>query len=186
MPQAKPTAIYQLKITLRGSKPPIWRRIQVADNTTLWSLHWILQEAMGWTNSHLHQFVINGEYYSDPDMEIDEAQNEKKVRIGEVARGPKSRFTYEYDFGDDWLHEILVEKILPVDPGVNYPICLAGKRACPPEDVGGIWGYYQLLQVINDPNHNEHESMKQWVGGLFDPEEFDLENVNNRLRGLRK
>ncbi|HZS48892.1 MAG TPA: plasmid pRiA4b ORF-3 family protein [Blastocatellia bacterium] len=173
--------VYQLKITLRESKPPIWRRIQVTDDTTLQDLHWILQIIMPWTNSHLHQFQADGEYYSDPEMEIEDALDETKVKIRDVVSGPKARFSYEYDFGDDWRHEILVEKVLPADPAVEYPVCLAGKLACPPEDIGGMWGYYHFLHLINDPSNKEGKELLEWVGGSFNPAEFDLELINKTL-----
>lgn len=192
MSPRKPTTdlkIYQLKVTLRESKPPIWRRIQVTSNTNLHRLHQILQAAMGWTDSHLHQFIVSGVYYGEPDPEdVDygmEIKNEKAVKLVRIVSGPKSRFVYQYDFGDNWEHDILVEKILPPPPGVRYPVCLEGKRACPPEDCGGIWGYAEFLKAIRNPRHSEHEEMLEWVGGEFDPEALDLEEINEALGELR-
>lgn len=188
MPAAKSTkerVVYQIKITLRESKPPIWRRVQVSDNTTLHKLHWIVQAVMGWTNSHLHQFIIDGDYYSQPDFEIEDVLNEETVRLKQVVSRPKFRFSYEYDFGDNWNHEIAIEKTLLADPQVRYPVCLTGKRACPPDDVGGVWGYNSFLEAIKDPNHEEHDGMLTWIGGSFDPEEFDVEAVNRDLKRLR-
>lgn len=179
-------SIYQLKVTLKGINPPIWRRIQVTGNTSLSKLHHILQIVMGWTDSHLHQFVAGQTYYGIPDMEdYREIKNEARYKISQVAPGEKMKFLYEYDFGDGWEHEILVEKILQPDPGVHYPLCLAGRRACPPEDCGGVWGYADLLDAIKDPSNPEHYDMLAWVGGDFEPEAFDLDAINQILRNIR-
>jgi hypothetical protein len=178
--------IYQLKVTIMDSKPPIWRRIQVPGDITLSKLHLIIQEAMGWTNSHLHQFIIDGKYYGEPHPDYDfEMANERRYKLSQVAKGEKSKFRYEYDFGDNWQHQILVEKVLPPEPGVLYPRCVTGKRHCPPEDCGGIWGYAAFLEAIQNPEHSEHRETLEWVGGEFDPEAFDLEEVNQLLRKLR-
>jgi hypothetical protein len=137
--QSKNASIYQLKITLRESKPPIWRRIQVKSNTTLAKLHDIFQIVMGWTDSHLHQFIIRGAEYGVPHSDYDmEMEDEKHFKLGKLIFAEKERFVYQYDFGDSWEHEILVEKILPIEKDLHYPICLKGNRACPPEDCGGI------------------------------------------------
>ena len=181
--------IYQIKVTLNGSKPPIWRRIQVPSDINLGKLHRILQVVMGWTDSHLHQFIMGGTYYGEPDPDYRdmgmEMRDEKRVKLNQLVRGEKSRLRYEYDFGDSWEHELLVEKILPPEPGVRYPVCLKGKRACPPEDVGGVWGYPDFLEAIQNPDHSEHEDMLEWIGGEFDPEAFDLDEVNEALRYVR-
>lgn len=175
--------VYQLKVTLRGVKPPIWRRIQVAGDITLYQLHLVLQATMGWANYHLYQFIVDGLYYSEPDL--DDVENARRVHLNEVAAAPGRKFIYEYDFGDGWEHQIIVEKILPPEPGQRYPLCLQGKRACPPEDCGGVWGYADLLEIIQDPEHEEHEEMLEWLGGEFDPEAFDLEEINQALQRLR-
>ena len=180
--------IYQLKITLKDSRPPIWRRILVAGDVSLAKLHGILQIVMGWTDSHLHQFTIHGRDYGVPDRELDfghRTLSERRVRLFEVVYGEKDRFLYEYDFGDSWTHQILVEKIIPKEEGKHYPVCVAGKRACPPEDCGGIWGYENFLEAIKDAGHPEHEDMIEWIGGGFDAEAFSLDEVNQRLRRLR-
>ena len=176
--------IYQIKVTLKGSKPPIWRRFQVTGDTRLSTLHRILQGIMGWENYHLYQFTIGGTDFGAPDCELD-IESDRKVKLSQVVPDEKARFTYEYDFGDSWEHQILIEKILPPEPGVRYPICLAGKRACPPEDCGGIWGYAELLEAIQDPKHPEHDEMLEWAEEDFDPEAFDLEGVNRALRRIR-
>jgi hypothetical protein len=180
--------IYQLKVTLKDSSPPIWRRILVSGDTSLPKLHRILQTTMGWWDCHLHQFVIHGQDYGAPDHQIDFGQptvNEKGVKLIDVIDGPKDRFVYEYDFGDSWTHQIAVEKIVPRDESQPYPICVAGARACPPEDCGGIWGYREFLKAIKDPNHEEHESMLEWIGGQFDPEAFNMDGVNAALKGIK-
>jgi hypothetical protein len=175
--------IYQIKITLQDNNPPIWRRIQVRGNTSLDKLHDILQIVMGWTDSHLHQFIVGEAYFGLPDPEYDDLpmSDETQFTLSRITNREGSAFTYEYDFGDSWHHGLLVEKIVPPKE-VQYPICLAGERACPPEDVGGIWGYQQFLDALGDPDHPQHEDYIEWIGGVFDPEAFDLEAVNAALR----
>lgn len=185
-PRTDKGAVYQLNITLRDSKPPIWRRVQVRGNTSLSRLHDILQIAMGWTDSHLHEFVIRDARYGYPDMEwdpLERPQDERRVRLGQLVTAEGERFVYEYDFGDGWGHEIVVEKILPPEQGVLYPRCIAGKRACPSEDVGGISGYEAFIGVIRDARHEEHDELLAWAGGAFDPEAFDLTGADRALRG---
>jgi hypothetical protein len=183
-PQAR---IYQIRITLQDSDPPIWRRIQVHGDTSLDKLHDVIQVAMGWTNSHLHQFIVDGAYFGPFDPEYPEPPmgDETQSTLRQIAKGQGSVFTYEYDFGDSWHHELLVESIEPPEE-FKYPVCLAGERACPPEDVGGIWGYEEFLDAIRDPDHPEHEDYVEWIGGEFDPEAFDLEAVNTALRPARR
>lgn len=176
--------IYQIKITLSGVKPPIWRRIEVLSDITLGKLHQIFQTAMGWENYHLHQFIIKNVFYgqSDPNY-APEMQNENLTQLSQVINKEKTKFAYEYDFGDGWLHDILLEKILPIEKGKHYPICIKGKRACPPEDVGGSWGYADFLEAINDDGHSEHNDMLEWAGD-FDSERFDIEEINDNLRQI--
>jgi hypothetical protein len=151
---------YQIKVTLKGSKPPIWRRMQVISATTLVQLHCILQCVMGWEGYHLYQFVVGGMAYGDPSMlEETEGEDARRVTLASLVRGEKDKFLYEYDFGDSWDHELLIEKVLPYEAGKRYPVCLTGKRACPPEDCGGIWRYAGFLEAIQDPQHPEHEDM---------------------------
>jgi hypothetical protein len=184
---SKATApIYQLKITLRDSRPPIWRRVLVPGDFTLFKLHYVIQAAFGWLDYHLHQFIIDGSYYSIPSPEDWEPIiDERRFTLQTIAPTPGKKFTYEYDFGDSWEHNILVEKIIPAEPSTTYPVCVKGKRACPPEDVGGIWGYANFLEAIADPAHEEHDSYLEWVGGEFDPEEFDLEQINKLLKQVK-
>jgi Plasmid pRiA4b ORF-3-like protein len=184
-PRSTTRVVYQIKVTLKGSKPPIWRRIQVTSETTLVQLHRILQRVMGWEGSHLYQFVIGGIPYGEPALlgELD-AEDARTATLEALGPREKSKFLYEYDFGDSWDHELLVEKRLPLEAGKRYPVCLTGKRACPPEDCGGIWGYASVLEAIRDPEHPEHEEMLEWIGGEFDPEAFDLDEVNRELQHL--
>jgi hypothetical protein len=178
------TNTHQIKVTLLETQPSIWRRFQVPDTTTLHDLHLILQSIMGWTNSHLYQFLINDNYYLEPHPDNDhyeiEAENSRTTRLSEIAQ---TKFNYEYDFGDSWQHEILVES---VEPGESSPICLDGERACPPEDCGGIWGYDNLLEIIGDPKHQEHDFIREWAGEDFDPEGFNVDEVNRRLATDKK
>jgi len=180
-----PSLIYQLKVTLKDSHPPIWRRIQVPGDISLSQLHAVLQIVMGWTNSHLHHFKAGERYYGVPGPEFAgmlEVVDERRVGLHQIAPNVKARFVYEYDFGDSWEHEIVVEKTLPSKKGVPYPHCMDGKRACPPEDVGGVWGYDTFLEVMRDPQHPEHDDMVEWIGGKFDPDAFDLRGVNGALQ----
>jgi len=177
--------IYQIKVTLNESKPPIWRRILVRSDITLEHLHYAIQVAMGWTNSHLHQFIVGQTYYGEPYPDYGtEMRDERRVRLNRIAPGEGAKFRYEYDFGDSWLHDLLVEKVLEPEPGRQYPACVKGKRACPPEDVGGVWGYEMFLEAIRDPGHSEHEMYVEWIGEEFDSEEFDLDRTNEILREL--
>lgn len=185
--QSTEPTIYQLKITLNGSKPPIWRRVQVPKSITLAKLHRVMQIVMGWQDYHLHQFIIDGVYYGIPDPDFDEPpiRSEKSVKLERVVPGAKTRFVYEYDFGDSWLHDIVIEQVLSPEEGKRYPCCVTGKRAAPPEDCGGIYGFYEFLAAIQDPEHPEHEELLEWTGGSFDPETFDIESINRQLKRLR-
>jgi hypothetical protein len=175
-------SIYQIKISLIGAKPPIWRTVLVASDLGLGAFHDVIQVAMGWTDSHLHQFFDNKKSYGIPDDDFElEMEDESEYKLFQLLKKEKDTLTYEYDFGDSWEHKILLEKILPNDSGIFLPVCIKGKRACPPEDCGGIWGYEELLEIISDPKHPEHKSMLEWLGGEFDPDEFDLEQINGDL-----
>lgn len=181
-------SVYQIKVTLKDIRPSIWRRFQVPSRITLSKLHRILQVVMGWSNYHLHQFIVGGVYYGEPDPDDDfgfELKIDRTAKLAQAASGAGARFISEYDFGDGWEHEIVVEKIVPPEAGVRYPICLAGKRAFPPEDCGGTPGYARFLEAIRNPEHEEHDELLQWVGGSFDPEAFDLDDINHRLRRIK-
>ncbi len=179
--------VYQLKITLRGvSKPPVWRRIAVPAALTLDLLHEVIQQAMGWEDGHMHVFSTPRRDYGTPDSDLGHA-DEDKVTLAEVLAEPGARMRYTYDFGDDWEHDVVLEKVLPPDR-VARVSCLAGKGACPPEDCGGAWGYASLKEVLADPDHEEHEDLLGWLGldsaADFDPALFRLDEVNARLSQL--
>jgi hypothetical protein len=185
---SKAISIYQIKVTLADSQLPIWRRIQVRGDITLARLHRVLQAVMGWTDMHLHQFVIGEKYYGvrdEDEVVLSKLMDERKYKLSDAVPGENSEFAYDYDFGDNWEHELVVEKVLPPQEGVRYPLCLAGARACPPEDVGGIPGYENFLDALADPNHPEHEECLEWIGGTFNPEKFDLDEVNQILHTMR-
>lgn len=189
----KAKEILQLKVTLIGAEPAIWRRIQVPARLTLKKLHEIIQVVMGWQNSHLHQFVVNDQRYSDPSFEMDEyaedgdepTRDTSKHRLSEIAKTTKS-FFYEYDFGDGWRHQIQIEKILSEDERVNYPVCIGGESACPPEDCGGIGGYANLLERLQNPKDPEYDSSLTWLGGFFDPQSFDPNHINREHLWLKR
>lgn len=184
--------IYQLKVVLLDSEPPVWRRLQVPGDASLDWLHAVLQVAIGWSNSHLHQFRVGEDCYSDTrhhfaeyegDPEIFEAS---KFTLRQIAPREQDVFGYEYDFGDSWEHEITVEKILPPDAAAaTTALCLDGTRACPPEDCGGVGGYDNLLKTLKNRKHPEHKNMKEWLGRAFDPAAFDVAKTNLWLRKLK-
>ncbi len=179
---------YQLHVQLQGIHPPIWRRIVVTDTRTLAQLHWIIQLAIGWTNSHLHQFTIEGVHYSDPSFELDEDFDDWKdanaLTLGKLTKRAGRQFSYEYDFGDSWRHDIMVEAITPIMKGEAPLRCLAGERACPPEDCGGIGGYELLKTELRDLTHLECNSWLLWLGGGFDAEGFDVAGADWLLSKL--
>lgn len=182
-------SLYQLKITLMYSDPAIWRRVVVPANFKLDRLHQFIQRVMPWTDSHLHQFIVGRTCYGRPDPEFadkgSETLNEKHYTIADIAPGAKKKFIYEYDFGDGWEHEIVVEKVLPPDAGFKRVICVAGENACPPDDCGGIGGYYEMLKIIADPKHPDHGHMKEWLGGERDLARFDLDETNDALKRFK-
>ena len=177
--------IYQLKITLEHIRPAIWRSVQVTGDTRLDELHDIFQIVMGWEDCHLHQFIIGDKIYGIPSPEYPGAfKNEHNAILEKIAK-QGDKFFYEYDFGDGWRHQIKVEKVIPAEKDQRYPVCLAGAGACPPEDCGGIPGYMNLLVVLNDPDNEEYEEMQEWIGEDFNPERFDLAEINKTLWRLR-
>jgi hypothetical protein len=178
-------SIYQIKVTLEGSNPPIWRRVLLFGDTSLEVLHYILQVVMDWQNYHLHQFVVGDKRYGVNENSMPDPESERSTTLRQVATRQKSRIFYEYDFGDGWEHDILVEKVLQPEEGLRYPVCIEGEHAAPPEDCGGIPGYYMMLEAIEDPEHPDHEDMLEWVGGDFDSATFDLYEINEKLESLR-
>jgi hypothetical protein len=186
------SSTHQLKVTLKGVKPPVWRRITVSSNITMKRLHNILQITMGWENYHLHGFESNDQEYGDPENAMfNEIKDERQIKLAQVAPTVGTEITYTYDFGDRWEHSIVVEKIVPNMLNRQTPVCIGGKSACPPEDCGGIWGYAELRQAINDPTHLENTRWSEWLKecfdiDTFDPNTFDPELVNQRLHPQRK
>ena len=176
------TPNYQLKITLEDVKPTIWRRVVVPADRSLAALHDVVQIALGWTHSHLHAFDIGGHRFGRPDhMDgFDDLVDERRHMLGQLV-GPRQRFGYEYDFGDGWQHQIVVEKELVSTDESPSVKCLDGARACPPEDCGGAYGYIDLLDAITDPKHEQHRELRDWIGGRFDAEAFDVKAVNAKL-----
>jgi hypothetical protein len=180
-------SIYKLKVELAEIEP-VWRRFPVPSSITLHRLHPILQEVMGWTNSHLYRFKVGTREYgeTDPDNEFNEVHfiNSKRAKLGQAITTKGDIFIYEYDFGDSWIHELLIEDILEPTAGARYPICLEGERACPPEDCGGQYGYSRLLGIIVNPDHEEYEETIEWLGDRFRPAAFSLREVNRYLKPI--
>lgn len=179
------TGIVQIKVQLREVRPAVWRRIQIPATATMSDLHEVLQEVLGWTDSHLHEFEVDARRIGLPDPDWDDEGDlldETLVSVGDAV-GPGTKLSYVYDFGDDWRHELTVERITPAEPGVRYPRCLAGARACPPEDVGGAGGYEHFLEALRDPGHEDHEMYAEWGGG-FDPSDFDPAAADQTLVSL--
>jgi len=182
-----PSSVYQLKIVLTGIVPPIWRRIQVPSSIKLCCVHSVFQVVMGWTDSHLHQFKQGDKNWGVPEWdEFDEFDliDESKTHLANVLKAEGNSMIYQYDFGDNWLHEVLLENIIPVKDVLKAPICVGGERRCPPEDVGGILGYRKFLETIFDPTHEDYEELVRWAGGHFH-DEFDAEAVNQTLCQMR-
>jgi hypothetical protein len=179
--------VFDLKVTLLDTKPPIWRRVLVDGRSTLDHLHDVIQAAFGWWNCHLHEFEIGHTRYAVPDPDEDWGEpprDERRTRLDAVA-GEGSSFRYAYDFGDGWDHRVVVEKVLSSDTATRAPACIDGRRACPPEDCGGTWGYRELLEILADPAHPEHDKRREWLGRPFDPEAFELSEFEDNLRNGR-
>lgn len=178
--------IYQFKIILEQVKPSIWRRIQVPENYSFWDLHVAIQDSMGWSDCHLHDFKLRkpGAPYNEfirlgiPENEFDSYEfPDWKVKISSWFNSENKTVTYTYDFGDNWIHRVILEKILPRESGIKYPRCLDGRRTCPPEDCGGVGGYYDLLKIIADPKHKEYKNMIEWLGGHYNPDYFNCRDI---------
>ncbi len=181
-----PIEIYQLKATLKDTRPPIWRSLLVPSDFTLSQLHGVLQVAMGWEDRHLHEFQIGDQNFGIPDPEASfmaacTAVSDKRIRLSKVLPGVGAKGWYLYDFGDEWVLRILVEKVLAPEPGAAYPACIGGRLNSPPEDCGGTYGYYNLLEAIKDPEHDQHELLVEWIGEAFDPDQFLPEKINRKL-----
>jgi hypothetical protein len=174
--------VFQIHISLRDSRPKIWRRILVISDISLIDFHKIIQTTMGWTNSHLHQFGVGKLIYAPDEFELEDSKDSYKIKLSKVLQKENKKIKYEYDFGDGWIHDILLEKILPFDNTLKLPTLIDGKRNCPPEDCGGIRGYDELLEIISNPKHKEHFEMLEWLGGEFDPEFLGIEEKNELLK----
>jgi hypothetical protein len=195
MPPRKPAdtardhTVLQLRIDLEEVEPAVWRRLTVPGQITLAQLHRMLQAAMGWSDTHLHAFEVGERSYGPDDPEDDPPDDqidEDTVSLLEALDdGPVREFLYEYDFGDGWSHRILVESRATQDVATEMAFCLAGAQACPPDDVGGPDGYEAFLVAISDPDHEEHQDYMEWIGGRFDPSEFDLDGINLALQAIR-
>lgn len=179
-------AVYQLKVTLLDTKPPIWRRVLVDARSTLDQLHEVIQAAFGWWNYHLHEFEVDGSCYGvpNPDWDWNPPRDERRVRLDSIAAEGTS-FRYTYDLGDNWEHRVLVEKVTPATADTVPPACIDGRRACPPEDCGGTGGYRDLLEILADPSHPEHDERHEWIGSPFDPDVFDPAEFEDNLRDQR-
>lgn len=181
---ASPSPIFQIKVTLLGTKPPIWRRILVRATMDLGTFHHVLGAVMGWQGGHLHEFSARGLTWGPRDFVEDSWDDgegpldEETALVADLFTRAKSKACYLYDFGDSWDHDLLLEKMLDPAPMESVAVCTGGARACPPEDCGGVWGYGHLLQALADPNHPDHEEKLEWLGGPIDPEAFSLDQVN--------
>jgi len=177
--------LYEIRVQLRDIEPPIWRVLRVRPQTSLPRLHKILQKAMGWTNSHLHLFEIDGKPYGEGDFEWDfDVQDYRGMRLEKIFTKGRTSILYEYDLGDSWRHDITLLGTVEGEAGEKIA-CIAGARACPPEDCGGVTGYYHLLEALEDPEHEDYDMLLEWVGGKFDPEAFDVEAIDRALKRLR-
>ena len=178
---------FQFKITLRGTRPPIWRRIQVPSDFTFWDLHVAIQDSMGWSDYHLHEFEIKDSKTGSkarigiPDDDAvawgEVTLPDRELAVAQYFSQAAPKVKYLYDFGDGWEHTITLEKTITRDVALHYPRCVGGKRACPPEDCGGPYGYQSFLEIIADPEHHDYEQMIDWIGGTFDAEHFDPEEI---------
>ena len=177
----------QLKVELRHIQPLIWRRILVPGELTLGDLHAVLRPAMGWAGGHMHAFYFGGGFncirYAGTETVEDcgpEVLHENSVTLAGLLQRKGQVFTYEYDFGDGWEHRVVVERILPLDAGITLPVCVAGARACPPEDCGGVPGYASVLRVLQKASTPGERDFLEWVGE-YDPEKFDVAEVNRLI-----
>ena len=164
-------SIVSLKVTLRGTRPPVWRRLLLPGEMTLGDLHQAIQAAMGWHDGYLNSFDIGGRQYGDRHT-VDDVADENRLTLNSLLKSGVARFAYTYDFGDNWEHALVIEKRAPAGEARSYPACVGGKRNCPPEDCGGAWGYQHLLDILADPAHPERAEQVEWIGEEFHPDEF--------------
>ena len=178
--------LYQIKVQLVGSEPPVWRRFQVLNRTPLDQLHDMIQVIMGWDNEQFYQFIIDDVHYGAEEISDSDARKQATdFTIGDLIKKGKTSFLYEYDLSDGWEHDVTVEKIRPISAldAQQLPLCLEGENASPPEESGGIFGYYELMSILKDPQHGAYQEMHEQYGDV-DPRAFDLEQVNQALRAL--
>lgn len=180
--------LYLLKISLSKIEPEIWRRFVVPASITLDRLHDVIQIVMGWTDSHLHEFTVGKKRYTENPRLEDDGAEENRYRLEDLIKRKGGTFQYLYDFGDYWVHEIIIEENVYFDPNLGDPlVCLEGERACPPEDVGGIPGYYEFCKAVSDPDHFEHQELTDWFSRLegydkvFKSEKYNMGKVNYEL-----
>jgi Plasmid pRiA4b ORF-3-like protein len=180
---SRPDDVFQLRVSLIGIEPSIWRRVLLPQDASLGRVHGVLQAVMGWSDSHLHQFKVGDVRFAEPDKESDRGPIDyRSITLNQIAPRRGSICIYEYDFGDGWEHLVVVEDELPIETVKDrLPRCIGGERACPPEDCGGPHGYTELLNALQNPRHPSHDAFRRWTGGAFDPERFDLEHVNRAL-----
>ena len=177
--------LYEIKVQLREIEPPIWRVLRLPSRTTLARLHKVLQRAMGWKDYHLYLFEVEGKRYGEPSTEWDiEVLDSRKMTLEKIFSGGRTSFLYEYDLGDSWRHDITLLDTVEGEAEEKIA-CIAGARACPPEDCGSTPGYYGLLVALSDPDHEEHDALLEWVGGKYDPNAFDVAAVDRALKRLR-
>ncbi len=181
--------IYELRITLGGIDPPVWRLVHVPADATLHQLHDLIQAIMPWNGAHLYEFWARDQRIGLPDEEAEDNEDvldSREVRLLDLGLRRRSWFIYVWDFGDDWRHTIQLVNRFPAESDATYPYCVDGGRAAPPDDCGGPSGYLHMLSALRDPAHAEHESWKTWVGDSFDPEAFDVDIANHDLRVLSR
>lgn len=183
--------IVRLKITLCDTEPAIWRRVEVASLITLKDLHAVIQAAMGWENYHLYQFhvarqTINGPGFDEPSFEAPRSISAVRVSLDDLLNSKIKRFDYLYDMGDSWEHELRIEKLLTAEPAATYPNFIDGAGRCPPEDVGGLPGFYNFLGALEDPNHPDHDELSAWYGQPFDPNAMDEAQIKKRFARLAR
>jgi Plasmid pRiA4b ORF-3-like protein len=174
--------VYSLRITLLETEPSIWRTINVSSEMLLVDIHRIVQTTMGWSNSHMHQFSDLRSQYAPKEFGLTGSKDSRKTKLDLILKSEGDAVLYEYDFGDGWTHEIVLESVSNYNAKMELPCCTGGARHCPPEDCGGVWGYADLLAVISDKTHEDYEEMREWIGNKFDAEHFDKKKINRELK----
>jgi hypothetical protein len=177
-------SIVRVSITLLDVDPAIWRRIEVPTSMTLEGLHDVIQIVMGWADYHLHHFQSGSVMYGAPTPDDREMHDGRKIKLSTALVDGERVFDYVYDYGDNWCCVVVLEAIAPMIPSVTYPRLVEGARRGPPEDVGGPWGYGEFLEAIADKKHERHKELLEWCGGDFDPQQFDIDEINRRLASL--